>query len=346
MANDPFKWAFIATLGVLLALLLATTITNLNQVLLSVFVAAFIALGLEPTLQRFEKWGMKRGQAILSVILILVVVFVGLIWLVVPPMINQAAEIITSLPANTSSIATQEWFITLNTQTGGVLGNILKALSSFFADPNTWATMGGGAFKVGLAVMDAVSTSIFVFVLTIYFTATLDTIKEWSYKLVNKSKRDSVQLYGDRILGSIGTYLSGMVTLAFINAVFSTIVLVLVGVPYPFLLGIVIFFITIIPMIGTVITSTMMTIIALVAVSPTAAIIVGITMLVYMQVEAYVFTPKVMSKAVAVPGSVVLISALAGGTLLGLLGALVAIPISAGIMLILRQVVIPERELH
>ena len=119
-----------------------------------------------------------------------------------------------------------------------------------------------------------------------------------------------------------------------------------IGVKYAFLLGVIILFVTMIPLIGTVITATMMTIVALIGVSPTAALIVGITMLVYMQIEAYVLTPRVMGKAVQIPGSVVLISALAGGTLLGLLGALVAIPISAGILLILKQVVIPERELH
>jgi predicted PurR-regulated permease PerM len=70
-----------------------------------------------------------------------------------------------------------------------------------------------------------------------------------------------------------------------------------------------------------------------------------LVMLVYMQVEAYLFTPKVMSKAVQVPGSVVLISALAGGTLFGLAGALIAIPISAGVILIIRELVMPRKEL-
>lgn len=346
MANDPFRWAFIATLGVLLAMLLAATVSNLHQVLLSVFIAAFIALGLEPTIQFFERRGMKRGMAILTVILIVVAVVAGIMWVVVPPIISQASELVHNLPKDANNLANQEWFVTANAQTNGLLLEIVNSISKFFDNPSTWASVSGGALKIGMSIIDGVSTSIFVFVLTIYFIASIDTIKTWSYKLVNKSKRGSVQLYGDQILGSIGTYLSGMATLAFINAVFSTILLVLVGVPYAFLLGVVILFVTMIPLVGTVITATMMTVITLFAISPTAALIVGITMLVYMQIEAYVLTPRVMSKAVQIPGSVVLISALAGGTLMGLLGALVAIPISAGIMLILKQVVIPERELH
>lgn len=345
MSNNPFRWAFVATLGVMLALLLAATIRNLQDVLLAVFIASFIALGLDPLIRFFERRGMKRPLAILTVILLVVAVVVGIVWIIVPPLVTQSVQLMKSLPKDTLNIINQPWFEQLNTTTNGLALDLVNAVSKTFADPNTWAGISGGALKFGMSVANGVSISIFVFVLTIYFTASLDTIKMWSYKLVNKTKRASVQLYGDKILGSIGTYLSGMVTLAFINSVFSTILLTLVGVKYAFLLGVLILFITMIPLVGTVITSTLMTIIAL-FISPTAALIVAVTMLIYMQIEAYILTPRVMSKAVSIPGSVVLISALAGGTLLGLLGALVAIPISAAIMLILKQVVIPARELR
>lgn len=346
MSSNPFRWGFIATLGVLLALLLAVVITNLQEVLLAVFIASFIALGLDPTIRFFESRGMKRGVAIVTVILLLSAVVVGVVWMVVPPVISQSVELVRTMPSHALDIKDAAWFIELNKQTGGVALEVLTSVSKILADPNTWANVSGGALKFGLSVANGVSISIFVFVLTIYFTATLDTIKLWAYKLVNRSHRASVQFYGDKILGSIGTYLSGMVTLAFINAVFSTILLTIVGLKYAFLLGVIILFITMIPLIGTVITSIMMTIVTLIVVSPTAAIIVAVTMLVYMQLEAYILTPRVMSKAVQIPGSVVLISALAGGTLMGLLGALVAIPISAGILLIVKQVVIPTRELR
>lgn len=344
MTNHPFRWAFIGTLGVLLALLLATMITNLHEVLLAVFIAAFIALGLDPTVRFFERRGMRRGAALTTVILALVAIVVGIFMILVPPLITQTAALIKNLPKETLDIVHQPWFESFNAATNGLALDIVYALSKTFADPNTWATVSGGALKVGASIANGVTLSIFVFVLTIYFIASLETIKTSSYALVSKSKREQVQFYGDKILGSIGTYLSGMVTLAFINAVFSTILLTLVGVQYAFLLGVVILFVTMIPMIGTVITTIMMTIISL-FVSPTAAIIVLVTMLVYMQVEAYILTPRIMSKAVAIPGSLVLISALAGGTLLGLLGALVAIPVSAGILLIIKQVVMPAREL-
>lgn len=344
MTNNPFRWAFVGTLGVLLALLLAMMIESLQEVLLAVFIASFIALGLDPTVRWLQRRGMKRGFALLTVILLVVAIVTGIVWILVPPLITQGVALIKSLPTDTLDLTKEPWFETINTATNGVALDIVDAISKMLADPNTWANVGGGALKFGMSVANGVTISIFVFVLTIYFIASLETIKKSCYALVSKSKRDQVVYFGDKILGSIGTYLSGMVILAFINAVFSTILLSLVGVPYAFLLGVLILFITMIPLVGTVITTIIMTIVSL-FISPTAALIVLVSMLIYMQVEAYIFTPRVMSKAVQIPGSVVLISALAGGTLLGLLGALVAIPVSAGILLIIKQVVMPAREL-
>src|SRR4029077_17649937 len=127
------------------------------------------------------------------------------------------------------------------------------------------------------------------------------------------------------------------------NAVYSVILLLIAQVPGAFLIGILAFFITLIPLIGTILTAVVMIVLAFIN-SPTSGLVVLIFMLIYMQVEAYILTPKVMSKAVKIPGSVVLISALAGGTLFGLPGALVAIPISAGILIIITEVVMPTKE--
>ena len=119
--------------------------------------------------------------------------------------------------------------------------------------------------------------------------------------------------------------------------------MLIVGIPGAPLLGTVVFFITIIPLIGTVLTTIAITLLTLATV-PSATIPVLIAMLIYMQVEAYVLTPKVMSRAVQVPGSVVLISATAGGSLLGLPGALIGVPVAASIALILREIVVPARQ--
>lgn len=339
----PLMWGFTVTIGVLIALVLALTLFNLGSVLISVFAALFISLGLDPLIRWFEKLGMPRPWALVTVIALIVAMLATILLIIIPLIIDQVQQIVTTVPQQVAALEKSGWFTQLDETTGGLVGAVVDWAQNTISDPKFWATVGGGALQVGFAVTNALSSGFFVAILTIWFVATLDTMKTAAYSLVAASKREVFSGYANRIMDSVGRYLSGMVILAFINAVFSVILLTLVGVHYAFIIGVAVFFITLIPLIGTVITTAFMTVIAL-FVSPTAALITLLSMLVYMQVEAYILTPRVMSKAVQVPGSIVLISALAGGTLAGLGGALVAIPISAGIILLIREVLIPAKQ--
>lgn len=344
IANRPFVWAFVATLGVLVALGLAAAISSISSVVFSVFAAVFITLGLDPLVRWLEQRGMRRGIAIVTVIVLFVLVIAGLLWLVLPLVVSQTATFINGLPGMLSDLQSQPWFQEAQAGTGGVLGTIYTWITTTISAPAFWATIGGGALNVGVAIVGGISSGFFIFILTIYFTATLDSSKAAVYTLISASRRAEVIGYAERIMQNVGRYLSGMVVLAFFNAVFSLVLLSIVGVPFALVISVAAFFITLIPLIGTVLTTAVMTLLSL-FVSPVAAIIVLVAMLVYMQVEAYILTPRVMSKAVQVPGSIVLIAALAGGTLAGLPGALVAIPVAAGILLIVKEVVVPRKAL-
>jgi predicted PurR-regulated permease PerM len=148
----------------------------------------------------------------------------------------------------------------------------------------------------------------------------------------------------NQITDSIGGYLVGMVILAFCNSVVAFFLHLFIGLPYPLLMAVVAFLLTLIPLIGSVLYWIVASSIALFS-SPQQALIFAILYLIYIQLEAYVLTPRVMNRAVSVPGALVVIGALVGGTLLGLLGALVAIPITASILLIIKQVAIPRQDL-
>jgi predicted PurR-regulated permease PerM len=342
IANKPFQWAFVATLGVLVALALAWAATSIGSVIFSVFAAVFVTLGLDPLVRWFERHKLPRPWAIVTVIVLFILVIAGLLVLVLPLVIGQAVQFVQSAPQMLANMQSQQWFQDASNGSGGVLSTVYTWITGLIADPNFWTTVGGGALKFGVAVASAISSGIFIFILTIYFTATLDSSKAAVYSLVSASHRARVVDYAERIMQNVGRYLSGMVILAFMNAVFSFIILVIAQVPFALVIATAAFFITLIPLIGTVLTTAVMTVIAL-FVSPVSALVVLIAMLIYMQVEAYIFTPKVMSKAVQVPGSIVLIAALAGGTLAGLPGALVAIPVAAGILLIIKEVVVPRK---
>ena len=255
MAERPLVWSFIATLGVLLGLALAWTLLSLSGVLFSVFAATFITLGLDPLVRWFQRRGMKRGVAILTVIILFILVIAGMLWIVLPLVITQAVALVEQLPQMYASLQQQQWFQDASSGSGGVLTTVYNWVVGVISDPNTWATIGGGALNVGLAIVGGISTGFFIFILTIYFIATLDSSKAAIYTLISASHRERVVGYAERIMQNVGRYLSGMVVLAFFNADFSFIILLIAQVPFALVIAVAAFFITLIPLIGTVLTT-------------------------------------------------------------------------------------------
>jgi predicted PurR-regulated permease PerM len=206
--------------------------------------------------------------------------------------------------------------------------------------------IGGGIIAVGGAVLAGLAGAFIVLILTIYFTASTPNLKRAVYQLVPASKRARFIDLGEQITDSVGYYVIGQVSLGVINGVLSAIFLSIIQAPFPAVLAVIAFFFSLIPLVGTLTGSTIIVLACLVpglGGSPSTALIAGIYYLIYMQIEAYVISPRIMGRAVSVPGAVVVIAALAGGALLGLLGALVAIPVAASILIIYRQVVIPRQ---
>ena len=142
----------------------------------------------------------------------------------------------------------------------------------------------------------------------------------------------------------------GQVSLALVNGILSFIVLTLVlplfglNIKYSALLAFIAFLGSLIPLVGTVSGAAVITLLVALFNGFPAVLVVAIYYIVYMQVEAYVLNPRIMATAVKVPGAIVVIAALAGGTLLGILGALIAIPVAAAILLVVNQVFVPRQE--
>jgi predicted PurR-regulated permease PerM len=339
----PFRLGFVATLGVLLALLLGAAVASLSTALTLIFVAFFVCLGLYPTVRRLEARGFSRAGAVLTVVAAFLVVLALLLWLVVPIVVRQLNQLGDYLPDGFANIEGQRWFVDANASFGGGLTPALDWLRTTVSDPGTWLAVGGGALKFGAGVLNAMFGGIFVIALTIYFVAGLETIQASLYRLIPASRRPRVMELGDAIMESVGKYLGGMVVLAAMNAVFTLVLLTIAGVPFAPVLAALAFPITLIPLVGSVINLIVVTVVALFS-GPQTALAVGIAMFVYVQLEAYVLTPRIVGKAISIPGSLVLIGAMVGGTLLGLLGALIACPVTASVLLIISKVVVPRQE--
>ncbi|MBN9188770.1 MAG: AI-2E family transporter, partial [Microbacterium sp.] len=210
---------------------------------------------------------------------------------------------------------------------------------------DNWGSITGGVINVGIAFFAGLTGAFIVLILTIYFTASIPSLKVAVYQLVPASKRSRFIDLAEQITDSVGYYVMGQVSLGIINGVLSAIFLSIIHAPFPAVLAVIAFFFSLIPLVGTLTGSVIIVLTCLIPGlgSPTTALIAGIYYLIYMQVEAYVISPRIMNRAVSIPGAVVVIAALAGGSLLGLLGALIAIPVAASILILYRQVVIPRQ---
>ncbi|TQJ30424.1 AI-2E family transporter [Microbacterium sp. SLBN-146] len=341
--NSPFGAGFLLTLGGLAALLLGLAISNIATVLIYIALAMFAALGLDPVLKWIERRKVKRPWAIVIVFFTFGVILIGLLWLVVPTLIEQITAFVTSLPGTISSFQQTDFFHWLEGIFGDGLGTLVTDLQTFITNPANIAAISGGLLRVGAGIATAISGGLIVVVLTLYFVASLPSIKVALTQFAPARNRVKVREMTNQITDSVGSYLMGMVVLAFFNSIVAFLLHLFLGLPFPLLMGVLAFVITIIPLVGPVLYWIFGTVLALFT-SPVAALVFGLAYLVYIQIEAYVITPRVMSKAISIPGSLVVIGALIGGTLLGLLGALIAVPVTASILLIIKQVFIPRQD--
>ncbi|WP_226533488.1 AI-2E family transporter [Microbacterium paraoxydans] len=341
--DRPFVFGFLLTLGGLGALVIGLALTSLSTVLIYIALALFGALGLDPAVRFLERRGLSRAIAVVITILALIAVFALVLWMVIPIVIEQIAGFVRSVPGMIQDFTTSDLYATLDAQFGDQFQDLVAEVQKFLTDFGNLATIGGGALAVGASIATGISGAIVVLVLTLYFLATLPGMKQGLLRLAPARDRARASDITEQITDSVGGYVMGMVVLAFCNAILALTLYSILGLPFPPLMAAIAFCVTLIPLVGSVLFWIIGTGLALFT-NPVSALIFAAIYLIYMQIEAYVLTPRVMNRAVAVPGSLVVIGALAGGTLLGLLGALVAVPVTASILIIIKQVLVPKQD--
>ncbi|MFT4051737.1 MAG: AI-2E family transporter [Microbacterium sp.] len=353
--HRPFRTALIATLGVGVGLLLISGVQSLSTVLLYVGTALFLALGLDPAVSALERRGLPRWGALVITFAGVLSAFAGIILIVIPVLVGQVAQLVGQIQTLVQRVVDNEWdplqdladwlsttFPALDVQTVFTyISDWFGALD--FAQIGTYA--GSIILGIGAALISGLTGAVIVLILTIYFTASTPSLKGSVYQLVPASKRARFIDLSEQITASVGFYVLGQVTLGVINGALSAVFLTIIQAPFPAVLAVVAFFFSLIPLVGTLTGSAIIVLTCLIPGlgSPLTALVAVIYYAIYMQVEAYILSPRIMNRAVSVPGAVVVIAALAGGSLLGLLGALIAIPVAASILIIYRQVVIPRQ---
>jgi predicted PurR-regulated permease PerM len=340
-----FRFGLIATLGGGLGVGIIVALMALSTILVYIGLAFFLALAFEPVVRRLSRAGAPRWVGVVVSIVLVLGAVVGILAAVVPALVDQVGHVIRTAPASLRDISRQPW-VQQAVETLGLevdVDDAVAAVSSYLLDPDRLLALGGGVLAVGQGITNGITAVIIVAILTIYFAVTLPQMLRSLSRAVPRSHRERVMDISDEIFLSVGRYVAGQVALAAINAVFVFVVLTIAGGPVPVLFAALAFLGALIPVVGTVVAYAII-IAATLTVSPVTAIVVGVVLLVYAQVEAYVLTPRVMSKAVAVPGALVIVAAFGGGALGGVLGALVAIPIATAGVVVFERVVVPRQQ--
>ena len=342
---NPFLIGLLGALGACVGLGLWGAIGSLSTVFVYMGIAYFIALALEPLMKLAERHRIPRWAASLGVALLALAVIGGVALAIVPNLVRQVNYLITHASELTDRLLAQPWVTWISEQLGTSLDldSIIKDITSFLSDPDKLLSIGGGLLSVGSGVFEGVTAVIVVTVLTIYLTLTLRGVMATVYQAVPRSRRDGFIDITEEILESVGKYVAGQFVLALANATITLILVTIVGGPAPLLLALVAFVCALIPVVGPIL-GTSIGAVSILTVNPIGALIFAIIMLVYLQVEAYVLTPRVMAKAVAVPGVLVIVAAIGGAALGGILGALVAVPVVAAGILIFQRVIRPMQD--
>ena len=337
--HSPFFLGFVGAVGALLAFWLGQQILSIRSVLILIVVAMFLAIGLNPAVEFFLRRGLKRPWAVLVVTVGVVMAIALFVLAIVPVITEQVTTITDRAPAWFDQLQHNQTIQDLDQRFG-----IVERAQSALQGGNVGSRVFGGVLGVGLAVLTALANTFIVIVLTLYFLASLPSIKRFGYRFAPASRRERVTFLGDQILANVGGYVSGAFLVALAAGVSSLIFLFVVGMgEYAVALAVVVALLDVIPMIGATLGAVVVTAIGF-ATDPKIGLACVVFYILYQQFENYVVYPRVMARSVDIPGSLIVIAALVGAALLGVIGALLAIPTAAALQLILKEVFLPRQD--
>jgi len=347
--DAPLRTGFVVALGGAGALLLVRMVLAAAPVLLLVGIASFFALGLDPAVSWLQRRRLSRGWAVFTIAAGVVGVLVLFFAAAVPPLLAQADDLRIELPEYLEDLRSESDVVRQLDERFDVVDRVRSLLAGPGAataeDDGAPDLSGAFGDVLGMArgVLAAFASTLTVVVLALYLLASLAQIKATAYRLVPRSKRDRFTPLADQALNHIGAYLLGNLATSAIAATASFAFFVVVGIPYPFPLAVVIAFTGLIPLVGATIGSVVAIFVGFLVSVPVGVATLAFSF-VYQQVENYVLVPRIMKRTLNVSPLATIVAALIGAALLGVFGALLAVPVAASIQIVGREIVLPRQE--
>ena len=333
--RSPFFIGLAGSAGVALTYGVVHLLASLSSILTVIGVAFFLALGLEPVVSWLVNRGLPRWLATALVFVVFVAGIATFAAAAFPPLFAQITDLVNRAPLYLQQAQDHSSFI-------GRLNERFQ-LQQRFTDAVD--SIDGSALNhvvsAGTAVLEGVADTLIAIVLTLYFLADMPRIRSTIYRLVPHTRRPRAILIGDEVFAKVGAYVLGNVLISLLAGAATLIWLTAFDVPYPLLLAILVAILDLVPVVGSTIAGIVVGAVALTVSIPVCLATIAFY-IAFQMVEDYVLVPRIIGRAVHVPALTTVVAVLIGATLLGVVGALVAIPIAAALHLIVQEVLYPR----
>jgi predicted PurR-regulated permease PerM len=330
----------VRTMAVVLAFAAVAGLALLSLgTLLSIFVAAVLALGLDPPVGALVARGWKRGVAAVSAFAALFVGVVAIVLVTAGPLWDQIREFLQAVPQYWEELTQKEWFQKL-ISTGDAdtkVRNALKQLASGLPDAaNAVLGLAGGVFGSVLSLVTLTFLSLFLLM-------ERPAITDWLFGFTPPAVERRWRPVLEDSISAVSSSLIGNVAISIVAATVAGLSAWIMGLPFPIVLAVLTGFLDLIPQVGATIAAVILVAIGL-TVSTAAGLVMLVVQLIYQQVENYIVYPIVYRRAVELTGFTTIVAVLIGGSLLGVVGAILAVPFAAVIKIVLREAGRPRRE--
>lgn len=324
-----FRWAAAGMLGVLMVLLVAYAFYVVRSILVLIVIALFVAISLDPAVRWLIKRGLRRSVAVTIVVVVVLALNVVFIWSIVPPIVDQGGKLLADLPGYVHKLSEESKAVREITDRY----HLTERLSALAA--GLPGKLAGGFFGFVQRFVGGLAAVGTVLVLAIYFMADMPRLRSGLVRLFPHRRRQRVSEIVDVVVDKVGGYMIGNIIISLFAGTATFVCLEAVGVPFALPLAVTVAIADLIPMIGATLGATVCLLVSLLTVGIwPETVIVLLFFVVYQQVENYLLVPRVFRNTVDMPSVAVLLVALVGGSLLGLAGAIMAIPIAATVKVV------------
>lgn len=328
-ARTVFRWSAAGALGVLVVVLAVLALYSMRGLLVQASIAVFIAVSLDPAVRWMIRHGVKRGHAVALVVVFILALTAGILWAVIPPLVRQADGLTSDFPTYLDRVRGAS--PTLRRLESGLglrsrIDGLTRELPVRLAEQS---------LEFGRRFLDALLSLLLVSVLAIYLMLDLARLRRGLVRLFPKRHRARVSDVINVTIEKVGAYMIGNLLISLIAGISTLIALTALRVPFALPLAVFVAVADLIPFVGATIGAVVSVIVAAATTNlwPTT-ILVAVVFVLYQQVENYVIAPRVLRDTVKIPSIAVLFAALVGASVLGIVGALVAIPIAAVVKVI------------